>query len=128
MTDLGLFTLRTVPAAFMLLAHGWPKLNGFTTMMNSFPDPIGLGSPIALSLAIFAEVLCAVFLILGIATRLASIPLLITMLVAAFIIHANDPWAKQEFPLLYGVIFLVLIFTGGGSYSLGKKFKSRWLK
>lgn len=128
MNNFGLLILRVVPATFMLFAHGWGKLVGFSTISTQFPDPIGLGSSIALALAIGAEVGCAVLLILGIATRLASIPLLITMLVAAFIVHANDPWMKQEFPLLYAVIFLTLIFTGGGTYSLGARFKSRWLK
>lgn len=128
MNQLGLLILRVVPAAFMLFAHGWGKMMGFSENMAQFPDPIGLGSPVALSLAIGAEVFCALLLILGIATRLAAIPLLITMLVAAFMIHANDPWMKQEFPLLYAVIFLTLIFTGGGTYSLGTRFKSRWLK
>lgn len=128
MQNIGLLILRVVPAVLMLVAHGWGKLAGFAERMDTFPDPIGLGSPVSLSLAIFAEVVCAALLILGIATRLASVPLLITMLVAAFVIHAEDPWAKQEFPLLYAVVFLVLIFTGGGSYGLGNRFKAWWLK
>lgn len=128
MNNWGLLILRVVPATFMLFAHGWGKLTNFSSVVTQFPDPIGLGAPFALSMAIGAEVVCAALLILGIATKLASIPLLITMLVAAFIVHANDPWMKQEFPLLYAVIFLTLIFTGGGAYSLGTRFKSRWLK
>jgi len=124
----GLLILRVLPAMLMLTAHGWPKLIGYADKMNQFFDPIGLGSPVALALAIFAEVGCSILLILGIGTRLAAIPLLITMLVAALLVHAQDPFAKQEFPFLYGIIFLTLIFTGGGSYGLGNRFRSKWLR
>jgi putative oxidoreductase len=40
------------------------------------------------------------------------------MLVAAFIIHADDPFRKQEFALLYAVPYLTLILTGGGKFSI----------
>ena len=47
------------------------------------------------------------------------------MLVAAFIIHADDGWGKQEFPLLYAFVFLALAFTGSGQYSLDAWLKKR---
>lgn len=128
MQNFGLLLLRVIPASFMLAAHGWGKLMNFGERYMSFPDPIGLGSPVALSLVVFAEVLCSALLILGIGTRLAAIPLLITMLVAAFVAHANDPWNKQELPLLFAVVFASLALLGGGQYSLGNRFKSRLLK
>lgn len=128
MQDFGLLILRVLPAAIMVSTHGWMKLMGYSEMMHQFPDPIGFGAPVALSLAIFAEVVCSILLVLGIATRLAAIPLLITMLVAVVKIHAADGWAKQEFPALFAIIFLTLIFTGGGNYGLGNKFGARWMK
>lgn len=128
MENFGLFILRVIPASFMLLAHGWGKLVSFPERMTQFADPLGVGSPASLTLVVFAEVVCSVLLILGIGTRLAAIPLLITMLVAGFIIHAADPWAKQEFALLYGTIFLTLFFTGGGRFGFGGRlFRSKWL-
>ena len=45
-------------------------------------------------------------------------PLLITMLVAALIIHAEDPWARKELALLYAVPAIALIFTGAGRFSI----------
>lgn len=127
MRDIGLLLLRVFPGTLILLAHGWPKLMGYSERMNTFFDPIGLGSPVALALAIFAEVGCAILLILGIGTRLAAIPLLTTMLVASFLAHADDPFSKQEFPLVYGIIFLTLILTGGGRFGIGNRFRARWL-
>jgi putative oxidoreductase len=116
--DTGLLILRVGVGAFMLVAHGWGKLAGFGELSGSFPDPIGVGSTLSLVLAILAEVLCAALIIVGLGTRFAAVPLLITMLVAAFIVHAGDPWGKKEFALLYAIPFATLIFTGGGRFAL----------
>ncbi|MGD8439942.1 MAG: DoxX family protein [Holophagae bacterium] len=116
--DIGLLVLRVGVGAFMLVAHGWGKLVGFGDLAGQFPDPIGLGSTVSLVLAIFAEVLCALLVVLGLGTRFAAVPLLVTMLVAAFVVHADDPWGKKEFALLYAIPFVTLIFTGGGRYAL----------
>ena len=118
MENLGILFLRVSAGLFMLIGHGYGKLVGFSAMKDSFPDPIGLGSMLSLVLVIFAEFFCALAVTLGFKTRWASIPLTFNMLVAGLIFHANDPWAKQEFALLYVVPFFALIFLGSGSYSL----------
>lgn len=116
--DIGLLVLRLGVGSFMLFGHGWGKLASFSEKADAWADPIGMGPTLSLSLAIFAEFFCSLGLITGIATRLAAIPLLTTMLVAAGIVHANDPWAKQEFALLYAWIFITLIFAGPGKFSV----------
>jgi putative oxidoreductase len=124
--DIGLLVLRVGVGGFMLVAHGWGKLAGFGGLAGTFPDPIGLGSTVSLVLAIFAEVLCALLIVVGLGTRFAAVPLLVTMLVAALVVHADDPWSKKEFALLYAIPFLTLIFTGGGGYALDSLI--RWKK
>jgi putative oxidoreductase len=101
------------------------SIGHFGEKAGVFPDPIGLGSQISLSLTIFAEVFCSIAIILGLATRLVAIPLIITMSVAVFIIHADDPWQKKEFALLYLVPYLTLVFTGAGRFSLDAVIKKR---
>ena len=123
LSSVGLLILRVTVGGLMLFAHGWPKLAGFAEKSGGFPDPLGIGSPASLSLAVFAEVLCAVALMLGLFTRAVAIPLLITMLVAAFLVHGGDPFQKKEFALLYAIPFLVLVFTGAGAYSVDAKLK-----
>lgn len=118
--DLGLLFLRLFSGAAMLFGHGWGKLMKFSTLATKFPDPIGLGSSVSLALAVFSEVFCAAALILGVFTRFASIPLFITMIVAAFVIHAQDPFKVKERALLYAVIYLTLFLTGGGSLSIDR--------
>ncbi len=116
--SLVLLLLRFTTGGFML-GHGWGKL---LTLVGEdpiqFADPIGIGVPASLALTVFAEVFCSVLLILGLATRLAAIPLLITMLVAAFIVHANDGFGKQELPFLFGMVYFSIAIAGAGKFSL----------
>lgn len=102
----------------MIFPHGWSKMINFSAKMGSFPDPIGLGSTFALTGAVFSEVICSLMIILGVKTRWFSAPALFTMLIAAFVIHANDPWMKKEKAILFAVSYLVLFITGGGKYSV----------
>ena len=116
--DTGLLTLRLGMGGMMLAAHGWPKFLNYSQMMNSFPDPFNIGAPISLALAVFAELFCAAALIVGFYPRLAAIPLIVTMAVAALIVHGEDPFAKKELALVYGIAFLTILIGGGGRYSL----------
>jgi putative oxidoreductase len=115
--DIGLLILRAVPALTMLFAHGWGKLTNFTNIMGQFPDPLGVGSSVSLALAVFAEVFCAAALALGIFTRWVSLPLIVTMIVAFFVIHGADPWQKKELSFMYLVFFLVTLLLGPGKLS-----------
>ena len=114
----GALILRVGVGFVMLLQHGLPKLISYSSKKSTFPDPLNVSPEISLILVIFAELLCSIFLILGLKTRLSSIPLIITMAIAAFIIHAGDPWSKQELPIIYLICYSSLLFTGGGKFSL----------
>ena len=102
---------------------------------GKFGDPIGLGSTVNLTLVTMSEFICALLIMLGLWTRLAAFPVVISMAVAAFVVHAKDPWTMEaaanaffsgasktwfskEPALLYLIPFLSLAFTGGGSLSL----------
>ncbi|MAZ48453.1 MAG: DoxX family protein [Halobacteriovoraceae bacterium] len=116
--DIGLLVFRVSIGLLMIFPHGFSKAVSFGDKMDVFPDPIGFGSPVALALTIFSEVICSLMIILGIKTRIFATPLFITMLVAAFHIHASDPWNVKEKAILFGVAYLTLIITGGGKYSV----------
>jgi putative oxidoreductase len=122
--DLALLVMR-LGAGGMMLTHGIPKIDRLLGEGPvKFADPFGLGPEISLGLAIFAEVICAVLIMVGFKTRLATIPLIITMLTAAFYAHWNDPFGKKELPLLYVCVFLGILAFGAGKYALdqlGKK-------
>ena len=116
--DLVLFLAR-VSIGILMLIHGIPKMAGlFSGEPIQFVSVFGLSPAISLSLAVFAEVFCSLLLIAGFGTRLAVIPLLVTMLVAVFVIHINDPFAKQELGLHYLLVYLILFIAGSGKYSI----------
>lgn len=105
-----------------MLTHGIPKLMKlFAGGEIQFADPIGLGATVSLGLAVFAEVICAAAILVGYKTKWASIPLIITMLVAAFVVHGDDPFGKKEFALLYAVGYLAISLLGAGKYSIDRK-------
>ena len=120
---LGLLLLRVSIGGMMLFGHGWGKLTSFAERSSSFPDPLGVGPSLSMALATGAEAFCALAVILGFSTRWAVVPLMVTMLVAALIVHGSDPWAKKEFALLYFFPFAALLLTGAGCYSLDAFFR-----
>ncbi|MBT8262518.1 MAG: DoxX family protein [Bacteroidia bacterium] len=117
---LGLLVLR-ISASGLILVHGIPKLLEVLQGDFGFGDPIGVGATLTKILAIIGEVICPLLIIIGFKTRLAAIPAMITMFVAAFIVHADDPFANKEKALLFGFAFLVIALVGAGKFSVDKK-------
>ena len=116
--DVGILVLRIASSLLMLFPHGVSKLLGFGDKMQNFPDPLGIGSTLSLTGAVFSEVVCSILILLGVKTRWFAIPAFFTMIVAAFIVHGNDPWNVKEKAICFAVMYLVLIITGGGKYSV----------
>lgn len=116
--DLALLVIR-LGAGGMMLTHGIPKIGRlFGDGPIRFADPFGLGPEISLGLAIIAEVFCTILVMIGFKTRLATIPLILTMLTAAFYAHWNDPFGKKELPLLFACVFLGILAFGAGKYAI----------
>jgi putative oxidoreductase len=114
-----------------MMTHGWGKLMMlFRGEFDKFGDPLGIGNTMSLIGAAGAEFGCALLVVLGLMTRLAAIPLVFTMSVAAFIVHRADPWtmgagASKEPAMLFLIPFLALAFTGAGRFSLDAKLFGR---
>ena len=116
--DLALLVARVGVSASML-THGLPKLMMlFGEGPVQFPGVLGMGPELSLVLAVFAEVLCVIFVLVGLGTRLASIPIIVTMVIAVFLIHAADPFAVKEMGLLYLFAYVVFFLVGSGKYSV----------
>lgn len=123
--DFTLLITRIV-IALLMLTHGIPKLGKFAETPVQFMDIFGMGTQLSLGLAVFAEVFCSVLVLLGLGTRLAVIPLSITMLIVVLHVHADDPFAKQEMGWHFLLVYVVLFILGSGKYSLDSLlFKNR---
>lgn len=116
--NIALLFLRVATSAFML-THGIPKLSKlFSENPITFSDPIGLWDDISFVLVVFAEFLCTIFLVIGVATRFSVIPLIITMIVTGFVAQADSPFDAKEKAFLFLTIFIALLITGAGRFSI----------
>ena len=121
--DLGLLLLRLCFGGAMLYGHGWGKLmKFFGDGPPLFADPLAIGPEMSLYLVVFAEVICAILLMLGLFSRFATIPLIIAMLVAVVAVHIDDPFTKMEKALIYLLSYISLLIMGPGYYSLDRLF------
>ena len=107
-----------ISVAVLMLTHGIPKLTNLLSGDPQFVGVMGMSPETSLALAVFAEVVCSLLILVGFGTRLATIPLIITMIIAVFMIHADDPFAKQEMGIHYLVAYIALLIAGSGRYSV----------
>lgn len=123
--DIGLLIFRLAISGLML-THGIPKLiRFFGDAPIQFADPLGIGEVTTFTLAVFAEFVCSILVIIGLGTRFAVLPLIATMAVVALIVHVPDGFSKQELPLLFLSGWILLFFTGAGKYSLDHYFLAK---
>jgi putative oxidoreductase len=120
--DLALLIFRLGIGGAMLYGHGWRKLmKAINSETITFSDPIGLGVELSMYLTIFAEVFCSALIIIGLFTRLATVPLIFTMMVVIFVIHAGEPFGKIETPMLFLLGYVMIAAVGPGRYSLDSR-------
>lgn len=111
----------------MLVLHGLVKWQKSAELAGAFPDPIGAGPAASLYLAISAEVVCSALIIAGAATRLALIPLVVTMLVAFFTVHGGALSGEHsgELAFIYLGGYLALLLCGPGRFSVDHLVRRR---
>lgn len=118
-TDFGILLLRMLVGG-LFIYYGYFKLQGVDSFLPMFPDLIGIGSRLSYFLVIFAELVCGFFVLIGLATRFTVIPITITMFVAYFLAHKNDPFDAKQIVLVYLVLTVVLFILGSGKYSVDR--------
>ena len=124
-----LSNLKDLPplAMRLVLAYGfwttgtmkWSGIENVATWFESMGYPFPL---LNAYMAATTEVIGAVLLLLGFATRMISIPLIIIMLVAIFTVHISSGFEAGnngfEIPLYYLIMLFALFVTGPGRISL----------
>jgi putative oxidoreductase len=122
--DLASLILRVGLSFFMVFGHGLGKLQMLISGDIQFAPLFGLSPTVNLTLAVLAEFFAALAVLVGFKTRLASIPVIITMAVAIFIVHFSDPLfaasggGSKEFAAIYFIGYLGILFLGSGKYSI----------
>ena len=119
-------------AGSMIMLIGYNKLINYKAMLNgtyppmqgrSFQSVIGLGASTELSLLIFAEFFCAIFVMIGLFSRLASIPLIIAMFVALWKAHNFHIYSDGQSPAMFLLFFLTILLCGPGRASVDGMIK-----
>ena len=124
LVDYGWLFFR-VGVAVLMLIHGYGKLVNFSQIAPNFMNFLGLGSTLSLALVVMSEFFGSLFVVFGFLTRWASLTIVFTMSVAAFVAHGADPFSKKELAVLYAVAFFFLLLAGGGKYSLDNYLKKK---
>ncbi|MEM1118921.1 MAG: DoxX family protein [Bacteroidota bacterium] len=116
--DIALIILRLGVAFTLFRVHGLKKLLHFQETVTNIPDPFGLGGEVSAVVAILANVVFAVFLAFGLATRLSAAFILGVTLTGLFLVHFSDPWSVKDIPMMYSLVMIALIILGGGRYAV----------
>jgi putative oxidoreductase len=119
--NLPLLLIRLI-LAFGFFGPAMMKIKNFDSIIEWFGS-IGIPFPtLNAYLATGTEALGAVLLLLGFKTRLISIPLMITMIVAIVTVHLKHGFEAGnngfEIPLYYLIMLFTLLIYGSGKYSL----------
>jgi len=101
-----------------MMSHGYDKLVHFNEKKTTFYNFLNVGTENSLLLAIFAEFFCALFITIGLFTRMVALPLIIVMGVAVFKVHQMDFLGTGEKASLFLGIFVTLLLCGPGKVSI----------
>lgn len=121
--DLGLLALRLVVFVTLFFKHGTEKLFTFGTMLQTWNiDPFHIGLLPTLVIAMIADGICSVLIVIGLGTRWAAAFMAGNLFVALGLVHHFEIFGKGPKPgeplILYLAVTLTLFFIGAGKYSM----------
>ena len=116
-TDIALLVLRIGVGAIFIFA-GWGKVSDMHATIAGFAQ-MGF-SPFWTYVASYAEFLGGIAVLIGFGTRIASVFLCITMIVATYVLRENMVQAISPLSLLFSTAALCI--AGAGKYALKKGY------
>lgn len=113
-----LLLFRIATAGELVAAHGLKKIGVGVAEAETVPNPLHLPEAFNQMFATAANLVFPLFVIAGLFTRLATIPVLAVTLTGFFVVHLHDPILVRDTPYIYSVVFLLILIMGPGKYSL----------
>ena len=115
-TDLGILLLRLVFGGLFIYI-GYGKIEHYYQYLPMFRDYTGLGIKTSYNLVIFAEFFCGILVTIGLLTRLAVIPIFISMFVVFFVALKDQAFNDKQLAFLFLILSIVIFVSGSGKYS-----------
>jgi putative oxidoreductase len=116
--DVAALLLRVGFAGFLAMNHGWGKLMSFGEKHGTFPDPLHITPTLSMAATIGGELVFPLLVLVGAFTRLAALPTVFTLGVAALFVHSDSVLDKGEHALLYVLAFAAIALLGPGRFSV----------
>ena len=116
--NIAMLFFRVAISVELIIAHGLKKIGIGVSEAEKIPNPLHLPEAINQCFAVASNLFFPVFILLGLFTRLAILPVLAVTLTGYFLLHWNDSLLEKDMPFMYSVSFLLILFLGAGKYSL----------
>ena len=122
--------LGRLGVGLVFVSTGWGKVHSLDKVPAFFTE-LGIPAPgLNAVVASFSELLCGSALVLGVLTRLATIPLIVTMIVAILTAKRKDLHGLFDLvgfdEFTYLVLLVMLAFLGPGSWAVDRFLASRF--
>jgi putative oxidoreductase len=119
------YALVRVIIGYILLMHGWGKINTGFTGITGFMTKLGLSpAEFFAGSAMFLETVGATCVIIGLFTRFFAAALAIELGIAFLVVHMQKGFAASqggfEYVLLLGIVMFAIAIRGGGPYSVDR--------
>lgn len=114
----------------MLMQFGLDQIADFQICKDTFPSVFGMGSQCSLVVMIIIEIICSLFIMAGLLTRVISVPPFIAMAIAEAALLSGStasvnavikPWPWLEtgvIPVMFMGIYFFLFLVGPGKISI----------
>ncbi len=113
-----LLGFRVLLALELFRVHGLKKLKGKNSLPEQVPNPLQLPPQLNTLIATFSDTVVPFFIVFGIGTRLAVLPVIGVTAIGYLVVHRHDSAQVRDVPYMYTICFLLLLFLGAGSISL----------
>ena len=117
--NFGVLFIR-IAFGFHLLHYSWNDVLHFSAGDNAeWLGSLGVPFPFIMSWAyILTQFIGGILLLIGYKTRLVAVPLIVTFLVAYFLVHAGDSYKNSFQAIQMLAVSLFFFYNGSGKISL----------
>jgi putative oxidoreductase len=116
--DLSLLIFRVGISVQLMITHGLKKIGVGVPVAEQVPNPLHLPTILNQGFAVSANLLFPVFVIFGLFTRAAILPIIAVTLTGYFVVHWNDSLLEKDMPFLYSLSYLLVLVIGPGKYAM----------